>query len=352
MYIYVIGTALSMFFAKLAMNLKKFPALKRSYKVWAILSFLPLTIIGAVRYNVGTDYEPIYSVLYYSITSGGEGFKEFGFNWLNQFTHIFCETPALMFGLVAFLTMLFTFMAYYQQSVNVCMSIYVFVFGMFYFNSLNQIRQALAMAFMTYAMKYMWRREHWKFFACVLVASAFHVSSLVYIPVYFLYNLRLNVKVHIVILVLATVLQPVASKLIQFVISLTPYGWYLDSAYSNLGFSLITFAFAVVMICLYYYCYLAGKDIEDKQYDTLLHMQLINVLFILYSAVIPQADRMAICMTILTPLMMPKALLRIKEKNKRLVLLLLFTAVFMLKLLHDVYWQGWYDVLPYQTLWS
>lgn len=352
MYIYVIGTALSMFFAKFAMNLKKYTALKKSYKIWALLSFLPLTLIAVFRYNVGTDYEPIYSVMYDSINSGGEGFKEFGFNWINQLTHLFCETPALMFGVVAFLTMLFTFIAYYQQSVNVCMSIYVFVFGMFYFNSLNQIRQALAMAIMTYAMKYMWKREAWKFFAWMLLASTMHISALLYIPVYFLYHLRLNIKVHLVILALAIVLQPIASKVIQFVISLTPYGWYLDSVYSNLGFSFITFAFSIAMICLYYYCYLAGKRIEDKQYDTLLHMQLIAVFFFLYSAIIPQADRLAICMTIFTPLMMPKALLRIKEKNKRLVVLLLFTAVFMLKLLHDVYWQGWYDVLPYQTLWG
>lgn len=350
MLIYVIGTALAMLFAKYAMNTKSYPALKSSYRTLAFLSFLPLTLIAALRYKVGTDYDYVYIPFFHSINSGGEKFKEVGFNLINQITYLFTDEPYLMFAVVSILTLLFTFAAFYEQSVNVSVSIYIFVVGLFYFNSLNQIRQALAMAIAIYAMKYLWKREPLKYFLFILLATTMHVSALLYIPLYFAYGIKANVKAHLMLLGCAVVAQPVLKGVIQFVISKTPYAWYLDSIFGMQGFSIISFAFVLITLLLLYFCQLAGKEQEDKQFDLMLNMFLIGVCFVLYSAIIPQADRLKNCMTIITPLIVPKALLRIKDKNRRLVMFFLFSFFFILKLLHDIYFQGWYDVIPYETL--
>ncbi|MBQ7360639.1 MAG: EpsG family protein [Lachnospiraceae bacterium] len=352
MLIYVIGTALAMLFAKYAMNAKTYPALKNSYRILAFLSFVPLTVIAALRYNVGTDYDYVYTPFFYSINSGGEKFNEVGFNIINQITYLISEKPFLMFAVVAVLTLLFMFLAFYEQSVNVCVSIYIFVVGLFYFNSLNQIRQALAMAIAVYAMKYLWKREPIKYFLLILLAISMHTSAVIYIPIYFIYGIRANVKAHIIFILCAIVAQPVLKGAIQFVISKTKYAWYLDSIFGQQGFSIITFAFILVTLLLLYYCQLAGKDTEDKQFDLMLNMFLFGVCFMLYSAIIPQADRLTNSMTIITPFIVPKALLRIKEKNRRLVMFFIFSFFFILKLLHDIYWQGWYDVIPYETFFS
>lgn len=352
MYIYVLGTAFSMLFAKLAMNVKKYPSLQQSYRIWAVLSFLPLFLIAAFRYDVGTDYIDIYTNYFYTINEGGSKFREVTFNLINRITYSIVKDPALMFAVIAFLSLLFYFLAFYQQSVNPSISIFTFVIGLFYFNSLNQMRQAFAMAILLYAMKYVWKREPIKYFLLVALAFTIHTSALIFIPVYFMYGMRVNVKAHLIIIGVAIVSYPVMQKIIFFVISKTPFGWYLESVFSGQGLSLFLLLFQILALCLMYYCYLAGEKTEDKQFDLMMNMYMLAVCFIIYSAVIPQADRIAIYMTIISPIMLPKALVRIREKKRRLVVFALFIAVWGTKLIYDVYSQGWYDVIPYQTIFS
>ena len=350
MYIYVLGTVLSILFAKFAMSVKKYPALQNSYRIWGILSFLPLFLITAFRYDVGTDYINIYTNYFYTINEGGDRFREVTFNLINIITYSITDNPALMFAVVAFLSLLFYYLAFYQQSINPSMSVFWFVLCLFYFNSLNQMRQALAMAILIYALKYVYRREAFKFFAFVAVAFTIHTSALIYIPIYFLYGRRVNVKIHAFIIGPLILLYPVVAKLIYFLISKTPFAWYLQSVYSGQGLSLFLLGFQMMALLLMYYCYLAGRKSEDKEFDLMVNMYMLAICAIIFSAIIPQADRIAVYMTIITPIMIPKALLRIKEKNRRLVVLGLFIAVFTMKFVYDIYLLRWYDVIPYQTI--
>lgn len=352
MYIYVVGTAFAMLFAKFAMNVKKYPALQKSYRIWVVLSFLPLFIIAALRYDVGTDYLEIYTKYFYLINEGETEFREVTFNLINRITYHIVKNPALMFAVVSFLILLFHFLSFYEQSVNPCMSIFVFVIGLYYFNSLNQIRQAFAMAILTYALKYVWKREPVKYFLFVAFAFTIHTSALIYIPIYFLYGWRAEIKTHIIIIASAVVMYPVIQKILFFIISKSSFGWYLESVFSGQGISLFLLGFQIVVLCLMYYCYLAGQKTEDKQFDLMMNMYMLATCCLIYSAVIPQADRIEIYMTIITPIMIPKALLRIQEKKKRLVVFFMFVAVWGIKLIYDVYFQGWYNVIPYQTIFS
>ena len=120
MHIYVIGTVLAVLFAKFAMNVKPYLSLKKSYYIWAVLSFLPLFLISALRYDVGTDYLYVYDPFFHAINAGENEFSEIGFNLINRITYLIVDDSALMFAVVAFLTLLFTFLAlfiyiYYQN---------------------------------------------------------------------------------------------------------------------------------------------------------------------------------------------------------------------------------------------
>ena len=352
MYIYVIGTVISMLCAKYAMNAKQYPALKESYRIWAIWSFLPLFLISAFRYKVGTDYEPIYEEYFYAINSGEAEFSEIGFNLINKITYWIAKDPALMFAVVSFFTIMFMYLAFYQQSVNVSYSIAFFVLSTAYFNSMNQIRQTLAMSIFLYAMKYIYSRKPVKYFLWILLAFSMHTSAILYVPIYFIYNLRVNIKVHVMILAAVIVSTPIMQKLVLIVIRMTPYAWYLESVYSENGFSLIQFLFCGVILVLLYFCYLNSTELEDKEMNLMLYMYLFAMVFVTYSAAIPQSNRLVISMTVITPLIVPRALLRIKERGRRIGMLCIFLGVFALRILHDVYLQGWYDVLPYQTILS
>ena len=71
-----------------------------------------------------------------------------------------------------------------------------------------------------------------------------------------------------------------------------------------------------------------SKDTEDKDYNFMLYMHLFALIFVTYSAVIPQSNRLMISMTVIQPLIVPKALLRIEEKNRRIVVFVIFLMLF------------------------
>lgn len=158
MLVYVITTAVSIFFATYAGRTKDIKNLKSTYICLAIASWLPFAIIGSIRYHVGTDW-PIYNSFFYSINQGGERFSEIGFNLLNRFLYLFSKDSQIIFAVTTILTTYFVFRAIYSQSVCIPMSILIFVISADYFSSLNQLRQALAMAIFLYMLYNMYGRE-------------------------------------------------------------------------------------------------------------------------------------------------------------------------------------------------
>ena len=120
---YIFAFVLSMLFASAAQSLKGKSNLevdggsfhfRSSYCCMTLLSFLPVFIVAAIRYEVGTDW-PIYLDYYHWINEGTKGFSEKLFNLLNK---IVGRTEAgfqWVVILVALLSYFFLFKAIYVQ---------------------------------------------------------------------------------------------------------------------------------------------------------------------------------------------------------------------------------------------
>lgn len=351
MLVYVITTAVSMFFATYAGRTKDIKNLKSTYICLAIASWLPFAIIGSIRYHVGTDW-PIYNSFFYSINQGGERFSEIGFNLLNQFLYLFSKDSQIIFAVTTILTTYFVFRAIYSQSVCIPMSILIFVISADYFSSLNQLRQALAMAIFLYALQYVWKRDWKRYFLWIFIALLFHNSAIIYFPVYFLRGKKVNLKAHFILFGGSIALLPVLKKVIIFVISKTPYGWYLESAYANNNFYLIGFLFSLIFLVFYEYYAFLGEEKNDEQYNFMVNMYYLSTYTILFSAVIPQVSRISGCLSYIGYLAIPKMIFREKIRHRRIVLYMLLVFLYLVKVLYDVYKNHWYDVLPYQTIFS
>ena len=352
MAIYFIVTITSMIMAKLALNVRHLPQLRNNYKLFCVLSFLPIFITSAIRYNVGTDYWFIYEKYFYYINEGTDKFTEEGFNILNRIAYFIYADPAVMFAIVSLIIYVFIFLAIYQQSNHVCFSILVFFISAIFFNSMNQIRQAIAMSIFLYAMKYIYQRRKLPYFLWMLFALTMHTSALFYFPVYFLYGVKAKFKNHLYIFLGCLVGFPLLKRAILFVISKTKYSWYLGSAFDENNFYLLGFAFAlaIIMLC-YFYSYYGHRE-EDPKFNLMLNMKFIGLIALLFSAVIPQSDRVYYCFNFIEILLIPEIVLSEKKPRRRIILYMGIVAVYLIKLFYDVYVNNWYYVVPYQTLFS
>ena len=265
MAVYIIMTIISMLFAGYAQNVKEVESLDSTYRILGVMAFLPFAVVSALRYQVGTDW-PIYNDYFHSIPAGGKKFTEPLFNLLNRFLYHFTQNSYILFAVVAVLLLSFMFLTIFQQSEYLPLSILIFVVSGDFFNSQNQIRQMLATAILLYALKYVYDRNWKHYFLLLLIAAGIHISALLFVPVYFIYGKRVNIKKQIIVYLILGISVPILGKLVLRLISKTKYGWYIGSMYDTNNFYLIGFVFTLFFLAIFYY-YVYCNPEHDVKYE-------------------------------------------------------------------------------------
>lgn len=350
MIVYLIMLALSLFFAVYAQNTKPYPALKNSYQLLAFLAAVPFVFVSVFRDQVGVDWNLIYAPYYYYINNGIDQFREIGFVLLNRLLYLFTEDSWILFAVVGFFTNCILFTAIFQQSDSAPWSIFLYFLLSYYFASLNQIRQMLAMSMFLYSLKYVYSREFWKYEACILFATLFHLSSLMYIPVYFIYSLRMNYKQRILLFLACVMCLPVLRIVIVALVSLTSYGWYFESEFLQNDFYLLGFLvhFVYMAVHIFYQWRSEKRKEEDTLLDFYNSMILFATVLMLFSAVIPQVQRVAEGFSVVLIFGMPRMLKSEPNAQLRLVTVAGMVAMILAKFLFDTYINAWHGALPYQ----
>jgi hypothetical protein len=161
----------------------------------------------------------------------------------------------------------------------------------FYFRQYNGIRQLLAEAIVLQGLKYVYERKLIKYIAVILLAFTFHNSVIVLLPIYFLYNVRLDtVKIAIVLVV-----SKLASAfLISFFLPMVLYGTkyyriiYDIRAYKG-GY---WFSDIIISLFLLALCFVHIDKNNDKKFNLNTWLILIAAVIALNSNIIPLPGRL------------------------------------------------------------
>ncbi len=196
------------------------------FLVWAVL-----TLISAVRYDVGHDYN-LYGGWYmdYQKMSVDELMyihREKGFaipaKLLSE-VESWYQPMFIIFSLVIITAIM---LYIYKFSEKPYISVFFFLTFGLYFNSMNFMRQMIAAVIMIYALQYVYKKQFLRFFVLILFASAFHVSVLIMIPFYFILRIKMDWLSLGVYSVCTVVVMIFSSKIIEFVTQ------FFYSAYSS-----------------------------------------------------------------------------------------------------------------------
>lgn len=180
------------------------------YSYWTFIGLF--LILSAFRWEVGTDWDSYY--IYFNLIKS-DGFNaaylEPGFTFLTlvngkiggYFTQM-CFVALLSIVPVALKLNrlspypLFTLFIWY--SVN--------------FAHIFAVRQSIAISFFVLSWPYIQKKEFWKYLMIMLLAFLFHYSSIIALPAYWLWNMKLGNRRFVVIMVFVAVLSLFASNLI------------------------------------------------------------------------------------------------------------------------------------------
>lgn len=158
--------------------------------LWVIYALVVSVVIG-LRDGVGIDYQS-YVALFHGINSG-EAVRsiEPGFRLLNKLVAYLGAGTWLVFLVATAATQFLLLSTIARFSARPALSVLAF-YGMgFFFFSLSGIRQALAIAIVFYALRYIDGRNLLKSLLLVLIAMTFHWSAAVALPAYWVAGRRI-----------------------------------------------------------------------------------------------------------------------------------------------------------------
>lgn len=370
MYIYLLIAGLSMILSLSVEKHRKFKLtfssngeLRRVYTyqynqymgIPFFLSFLPMFLLSALRYDVGTDYMFTYTPTFIEmLTNSSAGYREIGINFIIRFIQLFTTEPQWFFVITSFIYNFFIFLSIYRYSPNRAYSIVLCLFSCIYFISLNNVRQSCAAAILLFAFSTITEKKPIRFLALVLLASLFHYSSVIFIVVYPLCNLRFYRRHYLAYSMLFFAFIFIGSGLLTAIIKLTKYSYFLDS-YLTTGRITYTYMLHNLLILLVTYSVLKDSYKANKNDFCYLVIQTISALVPFLSFAVASSElvsRLDLYFLTYQILLIPYLVSRLRNQKKRVLVGSILGIYMFLYMYYTIVIRNNHAVLPYQWIFS
>ena len=335
------------------------------------LAAIPLFLLSAIRWNVGMDTWHTYTPEYLAVKadSGSVTEEEKGIIencgkalWIlyhghgeeesityetaqRSFSTNFGHTAVLFRGLERLLLLLnadvqwlyvitsaiivaLSFATILKQSDDPVLASLLFVITSNYFLSMNVVSQYIAIAICLFACVYAVKRKPAAFFALILLAAGFHVSALIFIPVYWLPRLKIKpiwcaISV-VVCFLLAQFMYPLLLQAIETVVP--AYARYFGRS-SEFEWIFLALGAAVFVAGSWYF---HSEQAQNPYYRLWFYMNVLGMMALCFSGRIPFMKRINYYFAAPHFLFLP-LVLKCEKKQKlrilfQIVLILLFIA--------------------------
>lgn len=192
---------------------------------WYLL-FLLCFLFSGLRYQIGTDYLN-YKYVFDDLSIDDIALFEYG-NYSLMYLVKLIGAPFQLYILVTSFIICFSFFNFIKLfSKDKSTSLFIFLFfGLFFLSSLNFIRQFLAISFFILALCSISQNKKTKTIFFIIFSILFHTSSIVTLPIFLFYKLKINYKHIIVTICFSIFILSVSYSLLLN----SPYGIYLERA--------------------------------------------------------------------------------------------------------------------------
>lgn len=325
--------------------------LQRHRWVAVFLSAMPMILVAALRYDVGEDYLRTYMPYFEAV----QQMDIVGYVQMEPLYHLLNAVASRLYGgyiwvfaitAVIFYTLLYA--QIFEDSPYPLLSIFL-VTGMCYcFVFFNAMRQMVGCAILLYSVRYIQQRRLLPFLLCVLFASGFHKSCLLFAVMYWVARIEIRPMVSFWIVAAVAVGGQAIGLLVRWIISKTQYAIYLMSVFDTGETAYIMLAINAVLLIFMSVCYC-----DDEQYRLYYNMQIISCIITLLSGKVVLILRILWMFGLPAVISLPMAVSDMpgKDRDKKLVMSIIVLLYFAYAT-YTVGVQNSNHVLPYQTVFS
>lgn len=130
------------------------------------------------------------------------------------------------------------------------LSFFIFVTLGLQANSLNILRQFMAISMVFYSYNFIENRKVFKFLIMVLLASCFHISALIVIPMYWLVTVNYNKWIINITLLITFIIVVIGGEILVKILSKTSYGHLIRSGGGAKGLLIISALFFTLIMMI------------------------------------------------------------------------------------------------------
>lgn len=277
-----------------------------------IVSFALISLLGLRGVSVGIDtvtYNNIYnSTKYLSLSQTLDQNIEYGYSFFEYVVNVFFGDFQFLLIIVAFLFIGVVSYHIYKYSKNPMLSYALFIVYGFYSFAMSATRQTIAIALVMIAYEYMKKKKLLKFIICVFLASSFHISALIFLPVYWFNKFELNKKAIFILFLLGLLLLGFKD---EFQTLLNSYARIEYSAIETGGNGMYIFMLISVLLGIIYRKPFAARN-ENNKY--LLYMMVSALLIMPITQFHPAVMRLYFYFFIFLIIYIPNILSSINDR--------------------------------------
>lgn len=298
--------------------------------MYAAIVGLILIIVAAFRSNIG-DTE-LYMHSYTGLNNYKFSFDgDWGFSLFQYWLYTISTDPQLLIIVTSIITNLLNVLGFYFYKSYFELQIYMFITSGYYIVTMNGIRQSMAAAFLFVFCKLIEKEKLMQYSIVVLIASTFHQSALIMIPLYFIVRSKAWSKTTLSIIIVSCIgfiffsqLFPVLLEILQD----TNYGYYAEHTADMQGSSFMRVIVNMVPVVL---AYLKRKELNEKWSNSniFINFAIINVIFTAFGMYNWIFNRFTIYFQLYNFVLIPYIIKNcFQGKEKRLMYLLLLICYF------------------------
>jgi transmembrane protein EpsG len=261
------------------------PGTVKPNKLLAFLVMACLVIVSGLRSNIGDTffYKLTYvtNEFYWSDVSLKE---DYGFIILQILLKKITNDPQLLLFITALVTNVCIVIVLYKYARLFELAIYLYITTGAYIVSMNGIRQYLAASILFLGTIFIVKGEWKKYFGIVFLASSFHQTALILLPIYFIVRRKAWTNSTMIVLVIGIVFTAFFGQLSTLLFTMmedTQYGIY--SEFEEGGANIIRVIISGLPLILAYFK-------QDKlrtlwpQIDIIVNMSIIGFVFMVISS--------------------------------------------------------------------
>lgn len=210
-----------------------------------------------------------------------KGYAEIGFYYLSVLLKSIWNNVDFYFLCISCLTIALLISSLRKYCLYPILGFCVYYSRFLIIRDMNQIRQALAMAIILYAIRFLVEQNRKHFFFLLIVSSLIHYSSIVIFPFIWLYDKKINLRYCILLLIACGICGVVGGTVMKYF--LVPTGNIIALTYintNNLGLSNPVVLYQVILCILFFY-YEPLFRTRQKGYYVIRNAYLYSVVLLL-----------------------------------------------------------------------